>query len=172
MKQMILPLLRDWNKQFWARCFKSLLFTYRFLPKMLKKWAAAGGWLSRPRGHAAFVSGFALTSWGEESQGFVLGPNTEGMCFFSGEASSCPWKGQYLLPPLQGGSMLRGVPPGTSGQWPRNKVEHPSSRRRICYSDSGLEASSGCLSQWFWSISETTTTIKYELGIFVPTDVA
>lgn len=126
-----------------------------------------------PHSHTAFITGFAFTSWGEESQGFILGPNTEGTCFFFRDTASCPWKGWYLLPASPG--RLRAAcraPLGTSGQWPRNKVECLSLWRRICYSDLGLETSLGCLSQWFWSISETTITIKYELGIFVPTDVA
>lgn len=32
-----------------------------------------------PHGHIAFITGFALISWGEESQGFALGPNTRHM---------------------------------------------------------------------------------------------
>lgn len=39
-------------------------------------------------------------------------------------------------------------------------------------SDLCLETTFSCLCQWFWSISETTTAMKYKPGIFAPTDIA
>lgn len=131
-------------------------------------------WLGLPAPTATLLSLQGLHSFPgvKNPRDLHLGP-TQGTCFFFRDTASCPWKGWYLLPTSPGRLCAAcRVPLGTSSQWPRNKVECLSLRRRICYSDLGLETSLGCLSQWFWSISETTITIKYELGIFVPTDVA
>lgn len=119
---------------------------YQFLPKLLKNGAAAGDWVSPPRGHIAFITGFALL-WGEESQGFVLGPNMKGTVSSSEKLPPAPERAGTCC------CLFRETPccVQSSSRHQRSVAQEQSGtsvlRRRICYSDLVLETSLSCLSQ-------------------------
>lgn len=155
---MILPLLWEWNKQFWGQLLLKISCLHiSFCLRCWRNELLVVVWSLLPGSHTAFITWSVLPE--------VKNPRDLLLVQHRRSTSLLQRKGLQVTT-ARCAELLGHL-------W----IPDPGTKRTFVFmenllSDLCLETTFSCLFQWFWSISETTTAIKYKPGIFAPTDIA